>query len=80
MSLELFWPSFKVGQTKVENMRFFLLSQNWNFKLDLGTHFRDKHGYLFLWDLELFWPSFKAGHTKVENVHFSQFLAIEILK
>ena len=39
--LELFWPSFKVGQTKVENMHFCQLSQNWNLKVDLDTHLRD---------------------------------------
>ena len=46
------------------------LSQNLNFKVDLDTHFRDKHGQLFLWYLELVWPSFKVGQTKVENMHF----------
>ena len=46
--LELFWESFKVGQTKVENMHFFQSSQNLNFKIYLDTHLRDKHGDLFL--------------------------------
>ena len=68
--LELFWPSFKVGQNKVENMYFYWLSRNWNFKEDLDTHLRDKHGHLFLSYLELFWSSFKVGQTKVENMHF----------
>ena len=46
--LELFWPSFKVDQTKVENMHFGQLSHNWVLKVDLGTHLRDKHGNLFM--------------------------------
>ena len=58
--LELFWPSFKVGQTKDANMHFCKLSHNWVLKVDLNTHLRDKHGHLFLWDLELFWPSFNV--------------------
>ena len=58
------------GQTKVENMHFCRISQNWNFKVDLDTHLRDKHGHLFLWDLDLFGPSFNFGKTKVENMHF----------
>ena len=65
-------PPFKVGQTKVENMYFCWLSQHWNFKVDLDTDLRDKHGHLFLCDLELFWCSFKVGHTKVEDVNFCQ--------
>ena len=80
LDLELFWPSFKVGQTKVEKMHFFLLSRNWVLKGDLGTHARDKDGDLILWDLELFWPSFKVGQTKVEIMHFcrlSQWLSFE---
>ena len=68
--LELFWPSLKVGQTKVENMHICQLFQNWVLKVDLGTHLRDNHGHLFLSDLELFFPSFKFGQTKVENMHF----------
>ena len=46
------------------------LSWNWVLKVDLGTHLRDKHGKLFLWDLELFWPPFKVGQTNVENLNF----------
>ena len=42
--LELLWPSFKVGQTYVENMHFCRLSQNLNFKVDIDTRLRDKHG------------------------------------
>ena len=38
--------------------------------MDLGTHLRDKHWNLFLWDLELFRFSFKHAHTKLENMHF----------
>ena len=68
--LELFWPSFKVGQTNVEKMHFCPLSQNWVLKVDLGTHLRDKHRNLFLRYLDLFWPLFKVGQTKVENIHF----------
>jgi len=45
--LELFWPLFKVGQTKVENMHFCWLSQSCILKVHLGTHLRDKHGDLF---------------------------------
>ena len=71
--LKLFWPSFKVVQTKVEKVDVCWLSQNWALKVDLGNHLRDKHGHLFLWDLELFWPSFKVGQTKIENMHFSTF-------
>ena len=48
------------------------ISKNWVLKVDLGTHLRDKHGHLFLWDLELFWPSFKVGQTRVEKIHFSR--------
>ena len=70
MRLELFWPLFNVGQTKVENMHFCQLSQNWVLKLDLGTHLRDNHGHLVLWDLEIFCPSFKVGQTKNENTCF----------
>ena len=58
-------PSFKVAQTNVEKMHFCRLSQNWVLKVDIGTHLRDNHRHLFLWDLELFWPSFK-----VESMHF----------
>ena len=68
--LEQFRPSFKVGQTKVENMHFCWLCQNCVLKVDLVTHLRDKHRQLFLWDLELFWSSFKVGQSKVENMHF----------
>ena len=50
-------------------MHFCRHYRNWNFKLDLHTHLRDKHGHLFLWDLELFWTLFKVGQTKVENIH-----------
>ena len=53
-------------------MHFRRLSQNWVFKVDLGTHLRDKHGHLFLWEFELFSPSFKVGQTKVEIMHFNQ--------
>ena len=42
--LELFWPFFKVAQTKVENMHFCRLSWNLDFKVDIDTHLRDKHG------------------------------------
>ena len=65
-----FWPSFKVGQTKVENMHLCRLSRNLVLKVDLDTQLRDKHGQLFLLDLEIFWTSFKVGQTKVENMHF----------
>ena len=71
--LDLFCLSFKVGQTKVENMHFCQLSWNSVLKVDLGTHFKDKHGTLFLWHLELFLPTFKVGQTKVENMHFCRF-------
>ena len=46
------------------------ISQNSNFKVDLDTHFKDRHGHLCLWDLELFWPSLKDCQTKVEKMHF----------
>ena len=42
---ELFLPSVKVGQIKVENMHFCQLSWNWNFIVDLDTHLRTKHGH-----------------------------------
>ena len=42
--LELFWPSFKDDQTKVENMHFCLHFQKWNLKVDLDTHF-NKQAY-----------------------------------
>ena len=45
--LELFWLSFKAGQTHVENMHFCQLSQNCNFKADLDTHLKDRHEHLF---------------------------------
>ena len=70
LDLDLFWPSFKVRQMKVENMHFCPLSCNRNLKVGLGTPWRDNHGQLFLLDLELFWPSFKVGPTKVKNIHF----------
>ena len=54
------------------NMHICRLSWNWVLKVDLGTHLRDKHRHLFLWDLELFFPSFKVGQSKVENMHFCQ--------
>ena len=68
--MELFWPSFKVGQTMVEKMHFCRLSRNWVLKVDLGTNLRDKHGHLFFGYLELFCPSFNIGQIKVENMHF----------
>ena len=55
---------------KVQKMHFCRLTRNWVLEFDLGTHLRDKHGHLFLWDLALCWPSFKVGQTKVENMHF----------
>ena len=67
---ELFLPSFKVGQTNVENMDFCRRSRNWVLKVDLGPNLRDKYGHLFLWYLEIFWRSFKVAETKVENMHF----------
>ena len=67
---ELFYPTFKVVQTKVKNMHFWRLSRNWVLKVDFGTDLRDKHGHLFLWDLELFWPTFKVVQTNVQNKHF----------
>ena len=70
MSFGDIFPSFKVGQTKVENMHFSRLSWRWNFKVGLDTHLKVKHGHLILWDLELVWPSFKVGQTKVEKMHF----------
>ena len=78
--LDLFYPSFNVGQTKIENMHFCRLSQNWKYKVDLDTHFRDKHGDLFLWDLELFCLSFKVGQTIVENMHFCRLSRNRVLK
>ena len=78
--MELFLPLFKVGQAKVENMRFCRLSHNLVLKVDLGTHLRDNHGHLFLWDLELFWLSFKVGQTKVQNFTFAYFLGFEFWK
>ena len=78
--LELFWPTFKVGQTKVENMHFCWLFEDWNFKVYLVTHLRDKHGHLFWWDLQLFWRSFKVGQTNVENMHFSRISRNWVLK
>ena len=78
--LELFCPSFKVGQTKDENMHFCWLSQNWNFKAYLDTHLRAKHGHLFWWDLQLFWRSFKVGQRNVENMHFCRISRNWVLK
>ena len=65
-------PAFKVVQTKVENVHFCTLYQNWVLKVDFGTHLRDKHGHLFVWDLDIFQPSFKVSQTKVENMHFAR--------
>ena len=70
--LELFLPSFKVGETKVEKRHIFRLSRNWVLEADLGTHLIDEHEQLFLSDLDLFWSSFQVGKTKVENMHFCQ--------
>ena len=74
--LELFWHSFKVGQTMVENMHFFQLSQNWVLKVDIGTHLRDKHGYLFLWHLEanfIIFGAIKIG-THFRDMHGDLYL------
>ena len=49
-------------------------------KVVLGTHLRDKHGHLFLWDLELVWPSFKVGQTKFLKMHFCQLSRNWVLK
>ena len=68
----------KGWSTKVQNMLVRQVSRNWNFKVDLDTHLRDKHGHLFLWDFELFWPTFKVGQTNVENIHFFDPLGIEM--
>jgi len=78
--LELFWPSFKVGQSKVENMHFCRLFRNWVLKVDLGTHLRDKHGHLFLWDLDLFFPRLRLVKPRLKIFTFVKFLGIEILK
>ena len=78
--LELFRPSFKVGQTKVENMHFCRLSRNWNFKVNLDTRLRDKHKHLFLFDLELFWPAFKVGQPRLKKCTFVDFIEIEFWK
>ena len=67
---ELYWSSFKISQTKVENTQFCRFSHNWNFKVDLDTHFRDNHGHLFLWGLKLFCLMYKVGQTKVEKMNF----------
>ena len=78
--LELFWPSFKVCQTQVESTYFCWFSQFLNFKVDLDTHLRDKHGHLFLWYLEIFWPAFKIGQTKVEKRNFCRLYRNWVLK
>ena len=78
--LQLFWPSFKLGETKVENIYFCQLSQNWVLKVDLGTHLRDKHGHLFLWDLDLFFPRLRLVKPRLKIFTFVKFLGIEILK
>ena len=55
-------------------------SRNWNFKVDLDNHLRDKHGHLFLWHLELFWPLFRVIQTNVGNMHFCQLSRNWVLK
>ena len=68
--LVLYCPSFKVGQTNVENIPFLSTFLEFSLESGLGTHLIYKHGHLFLWDLELFWLSFNVGETKVEIMHF----------
>ena len=56
--LELVWTSFKVRQTKVENMKFCL--PIWEISVDT----------YFLWDSKLFWPWLMVCKTKIENMRF----------
>ena len=71
--LETIWPWFKVGQSKIKNMHFSRLSQNWVLKADLDTHLKDKHGHLFLWDLELFLPLLNIGQMKDQGWKYALF-------
>ena len=77
--LELFFPSFKGGQTKVENMRFCRHFHNWVLKVDLATLLRDKHGHLFVWDLD-FGPHSRLVKQRLKICTFVDFLRIEFWK
>ena len=49
-------------------------------KVDLGTHFRDKHGHIFLGDLELFGATIRLLKPRLKICTFVNFLKIVILK
>ena len=57
-----------------------LSNQYWTrvFKVDLGTHLRDKHGPLFLIDSHLFGPHSRLVKARLEICTFVDFLRIEI--
>ena len=78
--LELFWLSFKVGQTKVENMHFCWLSQNWVLKVDLGTHLRDNHGKPFYEIWSNFGPRSRLVKPWLKISTFVDFLGINFLQ
>ena len=71
---ELFWHSLKVGQTKAENMHFFRHSRNWNLKLDVGTHLRDKPTCNFLGIVIDFGPQSNLVKPRPKTLHFFIFL------
>ena len=77
--LDIF-PSFKVGQTNVENFHFCWLCQNQNFKLDLATHLWDKHGFLFYEIWSYFGPLSKLVKPRLKTCTFFKFLEIEFWK
>ena len=78
--LELFWPSFKDGQTKVEKMHFCRLFHNWNLKVNFGTHFnKQTRTPTFV----VFWAIFTAFKCNLcQSAHrsftFDQFFGIKV--
>ena len=81
MRFGLFWPSFKNGQTKVEKMYLFQLFQNWNLKVDLGTHLNKQTCTTIFMKFWAILTPFKSNLSEStwRSFTFGQFLGIEIL-
>jgi len=67
-------------QTRVEKMHFCRLFRNWNFKVDLNSHLRDKHGHLFFMRFGVILALVQGCETKVENKHFCRLSQNWVLK
>ena len=78
--LELFWPSFKVGQTKVEKIDFYRLSWDWDLKLDLCIHLRDHNGHLFYYIWIYFCPHSRFVKPRFKIWTFVDIFGIEFSK